>query len=121
MIRRPPRSTLFPYTTLFRSDDLAQDDFGAGAPEVDLDAVFAPERRDQLIGVFDRERSIKKKRAFLPRPFHQALLPVFALIRGELLQRLGMRGVSRRRHGERERNENALHHRPPRLSITSSK
>src|SRR2546422_5972532 len=23
MIRRPPRSTLFPYTTLFRSDDLA--------------------------------------------------------------------------------------------------
>src|SRR3712207_8259399 len=26
MIRRPPRSTLFPYTTLFRSDDL--DDSG---------------------------------------------------------------------------------------------
>src|SRR5256884_9645398 len=25
MIRRPPRSTLFPYTTLFRSDDLAAD------------------------------------------------------------------------------------------------
>src|SRR5256885_11674203 len=24
MIRRPPRSTLFPYTTLFRSDDLGQ-------------------------------------------------------------------------------------------------
>src|SRR3712207_8161041 len=24
MIRRPPRSTLFPYTTLFRSDDLAE-------------------------------------------------------------------------------------------------
>src|SRR5260370_2088636 len=24
MIRRPPRSTLFPYTTLFRSDDLAR-------------------------------------------------------------------------------------------------
>src|SRR5256885_11569677 len=26
MIRRPPRSTLFPYTTLFRSSFLAQDD-----------------------------------------------------------------------------------------------
>src|SRR5258705_4576934 len=26
MIRRPPRSTLFPYTTLFRSDDLFQPD-----------------------------------------------------------------------------------------------
>src|SRR2546422_4046841 len=25
MIRRPPRSTLFPYTTLFRSDDLARE------------------------------------------------------------------------------------------------
>src|SRR2546425_9420002 len=26
MIRRPPRSTLFPYTTLFRSDDEVPDD-----------------------------------------------------------------------------------------------
>src|SRR5260221_7640743 len=25
MIRRPPRSTLFPYTTLFRSEDVAAD------------------------------------------------------------------------------------------------
>src|SRR5258707_9555528 len=33
MIRRPPRSTLFPYTTLFRSD-LATDAFLAGAIEV---------------------------------------------------------------------------------------
>src|SRR5688572_32735069 len=33
MIRRPPRSTLFPYTTLFRSDPAAQrgEDPGAGA------------------------------------------------------------------------------------------
>src|SRR3712207_7087632 len=31
MIRRPPRSTLFPYTTLFRSpEDLAGDEVGAG-------------------------------------------------------------------------------------------
>src|SRR5256885_10940097 len=28
MIRRPPRSTLFPYTTLFRSDDTLVDPFG---------------------------------------------------------------------------------------------
>src|SRR3712207_8959874 len=28
MIRRPPRSTLFPYTTLFRSDDDEDDDYG---------------------------------------------------------------------------------------------
>src|SRR2546429_7945699 len=29
MIRRPPRSTLFPYTTLFRSDQLAVDALAA--------------------------------------------------------------------------------------------
>src|SRR3712207_6200411 len=29
MIRRPPRSTLFPYTTLFRSE-VSIDDFGSG-------------------------------------------------------------------------------------------
>src|SRR2546430_8254176 len=31
MIRRPPRSTLFPYTTLFRSDILLQYVFSAAA------------------------------------------------------------------------------------------
>src|SRR5947209_9578246 len=30
MIRRPPRSTLFPYTTLFRSDLVLDDAIGAG-------------------------------------------------------------------------------------------
>src|ERR1044072_6079633 len=32
MIRRPPRSTLFPYTTLFRSTDNNSVDFAVGAP-----------------------------------------------------------------------------------------
>src|SRR5260370_42024404 len=31
MIRRPPRSTLFPYTTLFRSSSLVQFDYPEGA------------------------------------------------------------------------------------------
>src|SRR2546422_7228783 len=31
MIRRPPRSTLFPYTTLFRSPPPREECFGAGA------------------------------------------------------------------------------------------
>src|SRR5688572_32130636 len=30
MIRRPPRSTLFPYTTLFRSDQLLVEDMAEG-------------------------------------------------------------------------------------------
>src|SRR2546427_3362168 len=33
MIRRPPRSTLFPYTTLFRSGDAAQAVRAVGSPE----------------------------------------------------------------------------------------
>src|SRR3712207_8641164 len=36
MIRRPPRSTLFPYTTLFRSDT------GTGMPPEVLERVFEP-------------------------------------------------------------------------------
>src|SRR5258708_2451661 len=44
MIRRPPRSTLFPYTTLFRSgagalDGLAFLDFAVGAEDHDTDIV----------------------------------------------------------------------------------
>src|SRR5258708_29687725 len=32
MIRRPPRSTLFPYTTLFRSTVFATSNWGSAAP-----------------------------------------------------------------------------------------
>src|SRR3712207_7404780 len=38
MIRRPPRSTLFPYTTLFRSDQILELAHVAG-PAVALEAV----------------------------------------------------------------------------------
>src|SRR2546430_10751898 len=33
MIRRPPRSTLFPYTTLFRSDELGAVEPGGDVPD----------------------------------------------------------------------------------------
>src|SRR3712207_8925483 len=55
MIRRPPRSTLFPYTTLFRSatSDLVRDALPAGASLVDLGEhrlrdLARPERVFQL-------------------------------------------------------------------------
>ena len=38
MIRRPPRSTLFPYTTLFRS--LTDDKAGGGADVVAADCAY---------------------------------------------------------------------------------
>src|SRR3989442_5697067 len=50
MIRRPPRSTLFPYTTLFRSHDLADEKFEdalvAGFVLGDVGRVF----RDDFTG-----------------------------------------------------------------------
>src|SRR2546426_4732521 len=46
MIRRPPRSTLFPYTTLFRSD-AREAEIGLHRPEHDREAVVedAPRHR----------------------------------------------------------------------------
>src|SRR3712207_7127231 len=56
MIRRPPRSTLFPYTTLFRSTDEAaleerrerEEDGGRVAPRVGDDVGAADPRAHQL-------------------------------------------------------------------------
>src|SRR3712207_7579553 len=48
MIRRPPRSTLFPYTTLFRSRHhvhLAHD-----RPQREPPAPFVPEYAEQVLG-----------------------------------------------------------------------
>src|SRR2546426_1354179 len=41
MIRRPPRSTLFPYTTLFRSGDTASDRLPRWSPDGNWIAVFS--------------------------------------------------------------------------------
>src|SRR3712207_9474797 len=45
MIRRPPRSTLFPYTTLFRSVDAPH---GAGAADDVAEVVTLPEFLPQV-------------------------------------------------------------------------
>src|SRR5436309_8881674 len=39
MIRRPPRSTLFPYTTLFRSDEVSGGRHQPGGPDEDRDGA----------------------------------------------------------------------------------
>src|SRR3712207_7123284 len=52
MIRRPPRSTLFPYTTLFRSGVLAEQVHAAGSAGDDVGR--AAERRQES---FAHERS----------------------------------------------------------------
>src|SRR2546430_11968775 len=59
MIRRPPRSTLFPYTTLFRSE-VCRHDAIAGALEMfDGQRFAAPaqlEMRSEFVWLPDRDR-----------------------------------------------------------------
>src|ERR1041385_5441001 len=60
MIRRPPRSTLFPYTTLFRSAKLA-------AFRAELDAAVAPYFHDNVMHLdFLMSRATKARGPPLP-------------------------------------------------------
>src|SRR2546426_2013215 len=86
MIRRPPRSTLFPYTTLFRSLALHLDDAGAAvavgpqrarvAQVRDRDAVPARRLDDQLVGPSDHGLAVEleldrhHRHLLLGHPFH---------------------------------------------------
>src|SRR3712207_9544043 len=55
MIRRPPRSTLFPYTTLFRSA-FARSPFGAGRVEkVSIEDALGVPGVEKIITRFDLE------------------------------------------------------------------
>src|SRR3712207_8202024 len=60
MIRRPPRSTLFPYTTLFRSVEVGRD--AADAPA--LRRAHAEERLDQ--GAAEREAAAEDQQHEAP-------------------------------------------------------
>src|SRR5256885_10187559 len=53
MIRRPPRSTLFPYTTLFRSPPR---DPSAGPPSFHLGLRFDKRRGDMLLRLVAEDR-----------------------------------------------------------------
>src|SRR2546422_7108555 len=60
MIRRPPRSTLFPYTTLFRSPEERVQGVGGVLPVPD-GSGFTPVRRVQRHG--DRRRLFRAARS----------------------------------------------------------
>src|SRR5260221_6038997 len=61
MIRRPPRSTLFPYTTLFRSQDATtpvgrgQIFLGQKPPEMGFALASSVPEKSDLFGVLDRK------------------------------------------------------------------
>src|SRR3989441_12782097 len=60
MIRRPPRSTLFPYTTLFRSRSVPyfSGDAGVHARYADLAVVARPDPAGQTAGPHDLVESL---------------------------------------------------------------
>src|SRR2546426_4939878 len=70
MIRRPPRSTLFPYTTLFRSQPIA--DLRADRKPRDRSpleaAADAPQRRELLGGRVGREARSEEHTSELQSP-----------------------------------------------------
>src|SRR2546426_3897164 len=62
MIRRPPRSTLFPYTTLFRSPTRDVGKVGVSPPRVALPAPAqppGPAGRCRSVGAVDRAPGVK--------------------------------------------------------------
>src|SRR2546422_1825577 len=72
MIRRPPRSTLFPYTTLFRSTDIAGDPvlYGNFPPrEISMKDVFRSGDSSKKFKIADR----KSGSAGMPRPISYAV------------------------------------------------
>src|SRR3712207_3833275 len=67
MIRRPPRSTLFPYTTLFRSllDRIQVEYYGTATPLRQLATINAPEARLLTVQPYDKSSIKAIERAIL--------------------------------------------------------
>src|SRR3712207_8785003 len=76
MIRRPPRSTLFPYTTLFRSLVAPHRHPGSSHPVLH-DAVDRPHRR-RTVGPVDNARLLTDVGQELA-PLHDGRCPIFHL------------------------------------------
>src|SRR3712207_8338889 len=95
MIRRPPRSTLFPYTTLFRSrrPPHAQAQHGLGRAALRA-SVEAPPRREAAAGRALRRQRLRRAGGGVP-----AAVPALAQ-RGVLRPSL-LRLLRRPRRGER--------------------
>src|SRR2546430_7400101 len=85
MIRRPPRSTLFPYTTLFRSDQCcAGTEGGGGDDRVRLRQGHAPNapRSEEHTSELQSQSNLvcrllleKKKKSLTSREYLQAVGP----------------------------------------------
>src|SRR3712207_7649931 len=56
MIRRPPRSTLFPYTTLFRSLDA---DAARKIVEIFTEVIIAPDATEEAIALVGAKKNLR--------------------------------------------------------------
>src|SRR3712207_7166556 len=69
MIRRPPRSTLFPYTTLFRSDQVAgQQEHDAADDQHDVQLPLVVVEPGPLRGVGEARRQALRAAGVLAQP-----------------------------------------------------
>src|SRR3712207_9274600 len=87
MIRRPPRSTLFPYTTLFRSPAIAISEPGTGS---DMRAVAST-----ATWAGDHWR-LSGSKTFVTNGIQADLVVVAARIRREGVDGMGLFGVDRK-------------------------
>src|SRR2546423_6911782 len=84
MIRRPPRSTLFPYTTLFRSRSTAQN-FLTNEPLVVVFVEFNDKRSEehtselQSLAYLVCRLLLEKKKKFKPSPVRPATITIIAV------------------------------------------
>src|SRR2546430_11710816 len=101
MIRRPPRSTLFPYTTLFRSRDR---DRGRHERELaELDAEVEAEQAERDLPIWQPNLGQRDRKSTRLNSSHsQISYAVFCLKKKKVLERKGHEDRSRpqplRRH-----------------------
>src|SRR2546428_4777220 len=78
MIRRPPRSTLFPYTTLFRSQRVHRLRLEQAPPDVedDIVAIGLVQADDRCRGVRDAATTVGGLRGTGDRELHPVPVPV---------------------------------------------
>src|SRR3712207_7858566 len=79
MIRRPPRSTLFPYTTLFRSDAAAELEALHLKRQREGLAASEMERAAQLLRLYERTMLIDRKSTRLNSSHANISYAVFCL------------------------------------------
>src|SRR3712207_7471928 len=79
MIRRPPRSTLFPYTTLFRSPAVADDRENGGQPAHDQREPRIPVHGGHALCPDERDRGQDRKSTRLNSSHANISYAVFCL------------------------------------------